>query len=71
MNGRHYKLLFIVTMQYALGVPPHLFKGRQKLSPFRIHYQSEIGAGMTFEYEKMSKDKGADEQTRDFIKKNQ
>lgn len=24
MNGRHYKMFFIVTMQYPLGVPPHL-----------------------------------------------
>ena len=24
MNGRHYKLMFIVTMQYALGIPPNL-----------------------------------------------
>jgi hypothetical protein len=24
MNGRHYKLLFILTMQYALGIPPNL-----------------------------------------------
>ena len=24
MNGRHYKMLFIITMQYALGVPPNL-----------------------------------------------
>jgi hypothetical protein len=24
MNGRHYKLLFVLTMQFALGVPPHL-----------------------------------------------
>ena len=24
MNGRHYKLLFIITMQYALGIPPSL-----------------------------------------------
>lgn len=24
MNGRHYKLLFIITMQYALGIPPNL-----------------------------------------------
>jgi len=24
MNGRHYKLLFVITMQYALGVPPNL-----------------------------------------------
>ena len=24
MNGRHYAILFIITMQYALGVPPSL-----------------------------------------------
>jgi hypothetical protein len=24
MNGRHYKILFIITMQYALGIPPSL-----------------------------------------------
>jgi hypothetical protein len=24
MNGRHYKTLFIITMQYALGIPPNL-----------------------------------------------
>jgi len=24
MNGRHWKILFIITMQYALGVPPNL-----------------------------------------------
>jgi hypothetical protein len=24
MNGRHYKLLFMLTMQYALGIPPNL-----------------------------------------------
>tara|TARA_Y100000589_G_C27056943_1_gene589728 strand:+ start:258 stop:1061 length:804 start_codon:yes stop_codon:yes gene_type:complete len=24
MNGRHYKIMFIITMQYALGVPPNL-----------------------------------------------
>ena len=24
MNGRHYKTMFIITMQYALGVPPNL-----------------------------------------------
>ena len=24
MNGRHYKMMFIITMQYALGVPPNL-----------------------------------------------
>jgi hypothetical protein len=24
MNGRHYKSMFVITMQYALGVPPNL-----------------------------------------------
>jgi hypothetical protein len=24
MNGRHYKSLFIITMQYPLGIPPNL-----------------------------------------------
>ena len=24
MNGRHWKLLFLLTMQYALGIPPNL-----------------------------------------------
>ena len=24
MNGRHYKMFFIITMQYALGIPPNL-----------------------------------------------
>ena len=24
MNGRHYKIMFIITMQYALSVPPNL-----------------------------------------------
>ena len=24
MNGRHYKMLFIITMQYSLGIPPNL-----------------------------------------------
>ncbi len=24
MNGRHYKIFFIITMQYALGIPPNL-----------------------------------------------
>ena len=24
MNGRHWKILFIITMQYALGIPPQL-----------------------------------------------
>ena len=24
MNGRHYKLLFILTMQFSLGIPPQL-----------------------------------------------
>lgn len=24
MNGRHYKVFFLITMQYPLGIPPHL-----------------------------------------------
>jgi hypothetical protein len=24
MNGRHYKMMFVITMQYALGIPPNL-----------------------------------------------
>jgi hypothetical protein len=24
MNGRHYKIMFIITMQYSLGIPPNL-----------------------------------------------
>jgi hypothetical protein len=24
MNGRHYKIMFIITMQYAMGIPPNL-----------------------------------------------
>ena len=24
MNGRHYKTMFVITMQYALGIPPNL-----------------------------------------------
>ena len=24
MNGRHYQIMFIITMQYALGIPPNL-----------------------------------------------
>ena len=24
MNGRHYKVLFLITMQYSLGIPPNL-----------------------------------------------
>ena len=24
MNGRHYKIMFLITMQYALGIPPSL-----------------------------------------------
>ena len=24
MNGRHYKMMFIITTQYALGIPPNL-----------------------------------------------
>ena len=24
MNGRHYFMLFVITMQFALGIPPNL-----------------------------------------------
>lgn len=24
MNGRHYKILFLITMQYSMGIPPNL-----------------------------------------------
>jgi hypothetical protein len=24
MNGRHYKMLFVITMQYCMGIPPNL-----------------------------------------------
>ena len=24
MNGRHYKIMFIITMQYSMGIPPNL-----------------------------------------------
>jgi hypothetical protein len=24
MNGRHFKILFLITMQYPLGIPPNL-----------------------------------------------
>ena len=24
MNGRHFKIMFLITMQYALGIPPNL-----------------------------------------------
>ena len=24
MNGRHYKMMFVITMQYSLGIPPNL-----------------------------------------------
>jgi len=40
MNGRHYKLLFIITMQYALGVPPHLRTNIDFIFIFRETYIS-------------------------------
>ena len=57
MNGRHYKAMFIITMQYALGIPPNLrtnvdytfilreplFNNRRKL------YEQYCGMFPTFE----------------------
>ena len=40
MNGRHYNLLFIITMQYALGVPPHLRTNIDYVFIFRESYIS-------------------------------
>ena len=31
MNGRHYHILFILTMQYALGIPPNLRTNKYRL----------------------------------------
>ena len=40
MNGRHYKSLFIITMQYALGVPPNLRTNIDYVFLLRENYQS-------------------------------
>jgi len=40
MNGRHYKLLFLLTMQYALGVPPALRTNADFVFILRENYVS-------------------------------
>lgn len=57
MNGRHYKMMFIVTMQYALGIPPNLrtnidyvFILRENIVANRKRiYESYAGMFPTFE----------------------
>ena len=40
MNGRHFKILFILTMQYALGIPPNLRTNIDYVFILRENYQS-------------------------------
>ena len=40
MNGRHYKAFFIITMQYALGIPPNLRTNVDYVFVLREPYQS-------------------------------
>jgi hypothetical protein len=40
MNGRHYKILFLLAMQYALGVPPNLRTNIDFVFIFRDSYMS-------------------------------
>ena len=40
MNGRHYKILFIITMQYALGIPPNLRTNIDYIFILRENYVS-------------------------------
>tara|TARA_B100000902_G_scaffold362641_1_gene381060 strand:- start:738 stop:1523 length:786 start_codon:yes stop_codon:yes gene_type:complete len=40
MNGRHYKILFILTMQYALGIPPNLRTNIDYIFILRENYVS-------------------------------
>ena len=40
MNGRHYKLLFLLTMQYALGIPPNLRTNIDYVFVLRENYVS-------------------------------
>ena len=40
MNGRHYKLLFLLTMQYALGIPPNLRTNIDYIFILRENYVS-------------------------------
>ena len=57
MNGRHYKMMFLVTMQYALGIPPNLrtnidyvFILRENIVSNRKRiYESYAGMFPTFE----------------------
>jgi len=57
MNGRHFKLLFVITMQYALGIPPNLrtnidyvFILRENIVQNRRRlYESYAGMFPTFE----------------------
>ena len=57
MNGRHFKLMFIITMQYALGIPPNLrtnidyvFILRENIVANRKRiYESYAGMFPTFE----------------------
>jgi hypothetical protein len=57
MNGRHYKIMFIITMQYALGIPPNLrtnidyvFILRENIVSNRKRlYESYAGMFPTFE----------------------
>jgi len=40
MNGRHYKILFILTMQYALGIPPSFRTNIDYIFILRENYMS-------------------------------
>ena len=40
MNGRHFKILFVITMQYALGIPPNLRTNIDYIFILRENYVS-------------------------------
>ena len=40
MNGRHFKILFMITMQYALGIPPNLRTNIDYIFILRENYMS-------------------------------
>jgi hypothetical protein len=40
MNGRHFKILFLITMQYALGIPPNLRTNIDYIFILRENYMS-------------------------------
>jgi hypothetical protein len=40
MNGRHYKTFFLITMQYALGIPPNLRTNIDYVFILRENYKS-------------------------------